>query len=164
MSTTTSGGTISTMFPWPIEIARSRVGWLMTAAEKSMSDVAVPGLHRQAARHHPGSVPLDRAVGDLQLHQVLGRRGRGEPGAGGGGQVDQENLELSVGARGQRGLQPFVEFLGGEPTVPGRDPELLRDLVAVLVGHAQVPFVGGHVSRHVLYCNARRKRPVSVAV
>ena len=28
-------------------------------------DVAVPGLHRQAARHHPGSVPLDRAVGDL---------------------------------------------------------------------------------------------------
>ena len=36
-STTTPGGTISTMFPWPTEIARSRVGWLMTAAEKSIA-------------------------------------------------------------------------------------------------------------------------------
>jgi hypothetical protein len=95
--------------------------------------VAVPRLHQQAARHHPVPVPLDGPVPDLQLHQVLGRCGRGQPGAGRSRQVGQQKLELPVRARGQRGAEALVEFVGGEPTVPGRDPQLLRDLVAVLV-------------------------------
>jgi hypothetical protein len=47
-STTTSGGTISTTFPWPTEISSSRVGWLMAAAEKSMITLPWFGLSARA--------------------------------------------------------------------------------------------------------------------
>jgi hypothetical protein len=70
--------------------------------------VAVTRLHQQATRYRPGSVPPDHAVRDLQVHQILGFRGRGWHRAGGSRQVDQENLKLAVRSRGQRGLKPFV--------------------------------------------------------
>ena len=97
-------------------------------------------------------------MADLQADQFLGFRGRGRHSAWGSRQVDKENLKLSISARRQRGLKPFVEFLSGEPPVPSRDSELLHDLVAVLVRHAQVTFVRHQFSRHISYCNASGTR------
>jgi hypothetical protein len=91
-----------------------------------------------------------------------GRRGR-QDRAGRGRQVGQQDLELSVGTRRQRGLEPLVKFVSGEPAVPRRDSQLLRYLVAVLVRHAQVPSVRRQFSRHNPYCNVRRNPLISSA-
>jgi hypothetical protein len=82
----------------------------------------------------------------VNLHQFLRRRGRDparrggreRPGqwrerGSGGWQVGDEPREVVVGARGQRPLQPLVEFIAREPPVPGRDPKRLGDLVPVLM-------------------------------
>jgi hypothetical protein len=85
--------------------------------------VAVPVLHLEPPRYHPAPVALDNAVADLQLDQFFGFRDRrrNRNRAGRGRQVGQQGLKLSVGPRRQRGPQPLVEFIGGEPPVARRD-------------------------------------------
>jgi hypothetical protein len=69
----------------------------------------------------------------LQADQFLGFGCGSCHHAGNGRQVDEENVEFSVRARRQCGPESFVEFFGGKTPVTRCDPELLHDLIAVLM-------------------------------
>jgi hypothetical protein len=97
--------------------------------------VPVPGFDVQVTWHCPASFPLDVAVSGLQPDRILDFPGRCWRWrcAGGGRQVVEEDIEVSVRARCERGSDPFVEFFGGEPSVRGRNLKSVHDLVAILV-------------------------------
>src|SRR6202044_3022847 len=59
-------------------------------------------------------------------------------GPGGGRQVPGDPGEFGVGARGQRDLEPLVEFFRAEAAVARGHPQLLGDPVPVLIGDAQL--------------------------
>jgi hypothetical protein len=95
--------------------------------------IVAPAPCGHATWYSPVSVPPDVAMPGIQADQFLGFGRWNCHRAGNRRQIDEENVELSVRARRQRGLEPFVEFFDGETPVACRNPELLRDLIAVLV-------------------------------
>jgi hypothetical protein len=133
--------------------------------------VSVGCFHGQPPRHNPLPVPSDVAMSGVQLDELLGGRHRGCYRSGNGRQVVQENFQLPVRSCGQRRLKPLVQFLRGEPPVPGRNPQLLHDLVAVLMRRAQVLAIRHQFSSHSTYCMPRpapksaahRARPPALA-
>ena len=92
-------------------------------------------------RHHPAAVALGAAAAAVDADDVLGlRNDAASPArlAAGRGQVGGQHGQLGVGARGQRRLQPLVEFLGGQPAVARGHPQHLDDTVPVLVRRPQL--------------------------
>src|SRR5262249_6760515 len=85
------------------------------------------------------------------------RRRRRAPRGPRRGQVGDQPGQLAVGPGGHGLFQPLVEFLGGQPAVPGGHPQQLDHPVPVVVGGAQ--FAAGDLAarlgfRHEANCIA----------
>ena len=140
MSTTMPGLVTRVSIPEPTSASMGSNGCVMTASVKS--SVTHPLLTRTSIRRGTSHGPVRSTTGGLAVDadHVLGGRGA-QHGPGGGRQVPGDPGEFGVGARGQRDLEPLIEFFRAEAAVARGHPQLLGDPVPVLVGDAQ--FIAG---------------------
>ena len=115
---------------------------------KSSTTLPLPTRTSSCRGHLPVPLALQAGAGYFDACYGPLRPGhrdvRLDPGHA--GQVGGQRGQLPVGPRGQGCLQPLVELVRGQPPVPGRHPQLLRDLVPVLVRRPQLPVHGGRLA------------------